>query len=166
MKRKLFIFILGVLCLIAPLSLTLAYQTDSDQKLNAFIIGSNTTSIVEEFEKPTVLKPGMSFQKNVKIHNSEGSDCYIRVFIALNNQDASPYVSMDINTTDWTKKSDGYYYYNPVLKVNETSSSLMTTVTVSSSAPQSVLEDLEIIVYEESVQATAGNAQKAFESIR
>ena len=71
-------------------------------------------------------------------------------------------MEIDYNTSDWIKKSDGYYYYCRILKTGEESTPLFKTLAAKSDA-----DGFKIICYSETVQAYGfGSAQAAFEKIR
>lgn len=170
MKKNKNIYFLGgiliiALCIALPIFKTLAYQTDRDKKINNFTIGYNESSIIEEFEKPSVLAPGISFKKSVRVKNTTNSKCYVRIFAEINNQDAKDFVTMNIDTSKWSKKSDGYYYYNSILNEGEETAPLFSKVSISNNANVEVLKGLDIIVYEETAQAIGNNAQESFDAL-
>lgn len=89
-------------------------------------------SIINETEVPyqniyTDLTPGAVISKIPRITN-KGADCYVRAKIELTTypaegQTETVELTMDeikgIDTTKWTLKEDGYYYYNGIMKVSD-----------------------------------------------
>ena len=145
------------LALVGVLSIggIIAYLTDGDKADNELVVGSNYIEIVEEFEPPSELVPGMEIKKNVKVENTGLSDCYVRIKAVFNNSHMEQYCEIDWNDTDWEYSSmDGYWYYPEILEDGDVTPSLMTKVTVSSYAPEEKLIPFEIIVYAESVEST------------
>lgn len=170
MRKKKFFYGAGALSIAAAIAIPvlniLAYQTDRDRVINNFTVGYNESSVIEEFEKPTSLAPGTSFKKTVRVKNTTNSKCYVRIFAEVNNQDAAKYVKMDIDTSKWTKQSDGYYYYHDILNEGEITSPLFTKVNISADANTETLKDLDIIIYEETAQAIGNTAQESFNALK
>ena len=129
-----------------------AYLTDIDNAGNEFTIAKQTVEIVEEFDPPEKLIPGISFTKKVNVKNTGTIPCYVRVFAQINDSTIGDYVDIDYDMINWTIKDDGYYYYNKILNSNELTSPLFTTVSISNDIEQDALNDFDIIVYTESVQ--------------
>ena len=86
----------------------------------------------------------------------------MRVFAEVSNPKTREVLDVDYNTSCWSKKGDGYYYYSRILNAGEESSPLFTTLTAKENA-----SDFEMICYSESVQAYGfAGAKEAFEAIR
>ena len=140
---------------------TSAYLTAADSKSNDFTIGVNTIGIEEpNFDSSgVVVSEGTSFLKDPCVYVSEGVDCYVRVYCEFDNSMAEDYVSMNINTTDWIKGTDGFYYYKNKLSAHESSTPLFTEVEIAGDGEHTyTARDFDIIVYAESCQAyKAGN---------
>lgn len=136
-----------------------AYLVKQVERVNPLHVGENETCIEEQYDPPTAIEAGMTYQKEVRIKNEKSIPCYVRVFAEQKNPIADTYLAADWNRTDWTK-ADGYYYYNDVLETGESTEPLLTTLTASKD-----LDDFSMIIYSESVQARGySSAQEAFAS--
>lgn len=133
---------------------SVAYLSDGDSAVNEITVGGNRVEIVEEFEPPAELVPGVSFTKDVKVENVGPSDCYVRIKAVFTDSDMGKYCSVDFNTTDYTyNEADGYYYYKKILKSGDATPSLFTTVTLSNAITTAEIKDFDILVYTESYQS-------------
>lgn len=72
---------------------TNAYLTSRDQMVNTIGIGKNTTTIEEDFPKPSPIPEdeNSDIPKEVRIVNGQGEaalvDCYVRVSVGYSNSD-------------------------------------------------------------------------------
>lgn len=149
-KKKGFYLGIGLVAVMVTTGI-FAYYTDIQEKKNTITVGYNEIEIVEEYNPPKELKPGISFTKDVKVKNTGTVPCYVRVFCEVNNSDVKDMLKIDYNNQDFTKKGE-YYYYNDILQPKTSTPSLMTTVQVSDTAEVNQMKDFDIIVYSESVQ--------------
>lgn len=145
---------------------TNAYLTSSDQAVNVIGVGKNTTTIEEEFPKPSPL-PGdedKEYSKTVWVANGtvqekgHSVDCYVRVSLGYSNDDIGRAVVLkQLDQKNWTKADDGFYYYKKILREGEVTTPLFSGIEVDSSKIEKAyldqISDFEIQVYEESVQA-------------
>ena len=149
--------ILGVLVLIASLFTVggvFAYLSDADVAVNQVTVGGNRVDLIEEFTPPAKLEPGISFAKDVKVSNVGPSDCFVRIKAVFTDSDMEKYCTVDFNTRDYEyNETDGYYYYKKVLKSEEETPSLFTTVSLSESIPADEIRDFDILVYTETYQS-------------
>ena len=147
---------------------TMAYFSDKDDAVNKFTVGINDISIVEptysENDESNPYHEGDSFLKNPSVvcpsvlsPNGEETnvDCYVRVYCEFDNSLAEDYVKINYNTEDWSEKQpDGYYYYKSKLAVGATTEPLFEEVSIAESDEHTYdIDDFDIIVYAESVQA-------------
>lgn len=153
---------------------TSAYFTSFDKTTNTVIVGHNDSTIEEEFPPitPTPIENNPSYTKKVWVANKGNSgsalvDCYVRVELSYSNADIGKAVVLDnLNRDDWTY-DNGFYYYNKVLKKDESTTPLITGFHIDSSKVdpkyKDQIADFEINVYEESVQAKGfSNPKEAF----
>ena len=77
-KRKLMLVAIA-LCMAAILLAggTLAYLTDTDEKVNTFTVGNVQIEIDENFTDKSKLLPGIDVTKEVKIKNVGTEDAYV-----------------------------------------------------------------------------------------
>lgn len=141
MKRK--ILILSVLAiLIAILAAnTLAYFTADTAAHNVITTGNVDIALnewaneerTERFEKQIDVLPGTEVTKIVEVENIGAGSVWVRiwtngVFLSKDGTPLEPGVyTLDINTADWTKEGD-FYYYNRALAPGETTEPLFTSV--------------------------------------
>lgn len=163
-KRKKVILVICFLSLCLTVGITSAFLMSSNTKINTFNIGSNESKIVETFNPPEKINKGDVVTKDVKVKNI-GSKSYIRMFVAISDSDLAKKFTIDFNTNDWTKGSDGYYYYNKVVNKGESTTSLFNKLTFVDDLKNG--SGLKIICYSESVQAQGySSAKAAFNSIK
>ena len=152
-KNKSLLIILLVLC-IGLVGLTIAYFSNSTSIENEFSTNPYGTTIEEIFTSPDNWLPGTTTDKTITVTNSGLVDEAVRISYAekwvakdgtilsglidsngnlTNNTENSEHAAI-INFSDnddWTY-SNGYYYYNFRLAPNETTSSLIDSVTFNS----------------------------------
>ena len=125
---------------------TSAYFSAEEKAHNVITTGSieieveewskNENGEIVPFENVDGVMPGEEISKIVQIRNTGLSEAYVRVFVDKEivlsddskgnvNQDM---VNINFNTTDWTANSDGFYYYNKVLKPGEVTEPLFSSV--------------------------------------
>ena len=153
--------VLFLLCLMM-VGVTAGFLVSTDSALNRLSGGHNTAGIVESYAPPSSFAKGDEITKEVKVKNEGSVPCYVRVFAEVSNPEERDAIDIDFSTSDWIKKSDGYYYYSRILNTGEESTPLFKTLTAESDA-----DGFKIICYSETVQAYGfGSAQEAFEKIR
>lgn len=123
---------------------TIAYYTSKETVNNIITTGSIDLDIVEvgfdgkEFPINGVDRviPGSVVIKNVSIKNSGDNPMWLRVkaIKSFNNLELNTEVaSLDFNLVDWTY-NNGWYYYNDIIQVNQTSNELFNSVTFADEA--------------------------------
>lgn len=149
--------ILGVFLLITSFFVAgniSAYLTDGDRAINTSSVGGNRVELIEVFDPPSKLEPGVTFSKDVKVKNIGLNDCYVRIKAVFTDSDMGDYCTLDFNDSEYEyNELDGYYYYKKILKKDEETSSLFTTVSLSNSIPESEIKDFDILVYTETYQS-------------
>lgn len=137
-----------------------AYLTVLNSKKNQFTVGYVKSEIVEDYVPPVELKPGITFKKKVSIKNTGPNDCYVRVLVTFSSSEIGDKCTLDYDRTNWTyNESDGYWYYNEVLKSGEETSPLFNNVSVSSKAEDSDMQDFDISIYHETSNKRFDNQQ-------
>ena len=154
------------LLIIPQIGKTLSYYSDTETKVNHAVMGFNEIEIEEEFEEPDEIKPGAVIDKTVRVKNTGNGDCYVRIKAVFSHSLTGDKCTVDWNTKDFTYKAeDGYWYYNHILPTGESTSALMTKVTVGADIPTGAedLPEIKLIVYAESVQSKRfANADEAW----
>ena len=124
--------------------------TDHENVWNRMVFGHNTSTIDEEFPTPTPVPPGKSVVKRVKIRNEGSVACYIRAALIF----SEPIEAIEgLDTKNWVKGEDDYYYYKKPVSEGESTTELFTGIRVAKEMEQ---KELEVSVYEESVQIQKG----------
>ena len=155
------LLVLFLLCLML-VGVTAGFLISTDSVTNRLSCGYNTAEIVENYVPLSSFAKGEEVTKEVKVRNEGSVPCYVRVFAEISRPEAREAIDVDFSTSDWSKMSEGYYYYSRVLNAGEESSSLFTTLTAKEN-----VSDFEMICYSESVQAYGfAGAKEAFEEIR
>ena len=155
------LLVLFLLCLML-VGVTAGFLISTDSVTNRLSCGYNTAEIVENYVPLSSFAKGEEVTKEVKVRNEGSVPCFVRVFAEISRPEAREAIDVDFSTSDWSKMSDGYYYYSRVLNAGEESSSLFTTLTAKEN-----VSDFEMICYSESVQAYGfAGAKEAFEAIR
>ena len=122
---------------------SLAYFTDSDANSNVITMGHVSGTLTETQEQTrtdgtkgldfTNLVPGQTIQKDPTVtidRNSE--DAYVRVkidYTGLTDQQISDLKQGITLSKDWVTGTDGYIYYNNIMKAND-KSKLFSEVTI------------------------------------
>ena len=89
--------------------------------------------------------------KRVKIRNEGSVACYIRAALIF----SEPIEAIEgLDTKNWVKGEDDYYYYKKPVSEGESTTELFTGIRVAKEMEQ---KELEVSVYEESVQIQKGN---------
>lgn len=154
-NRRIVTLVLSFVMLVTVSAFIDAYMSDAERADNEFSIGGSNIDIVEEFDPPKELTPGVSFTKNVSVKNEGPNSCYVRVMAVFTNGDMGNYCTVDWNKTDWVyDESDGYWYYTKSVPDNGSTTSLFTTVTLSEDTPESMIQSFDMIVYAESYHAS------------
>lgn len=139
------------LCLVAVLGVvggTFAYFTSSDTFANTFSTKPYKTEVVETFDSPDNWTPGTTTNKTVVVNNPGDVEVAVRVSFTEEWKDslgvALPLEKDGVRAaiinysadkaTKWTEKTEGgvtYYYYNTKLAKNDSTTSLIQSVTFS-----------------------------------
>ena len=147
MKNKkpiIFAALLFIVCL--TIGGTIAYYTSSDTFNNIFKTGTYEIQTQEVFESPDNWTPGTTTPKTVIATNKGTTSAAVRVKLTpswvdrdgnplpLQDYDYSDVVSINFNVDSYRRwiYQDGYYYYKRALKENESTTSLIDSVTFNS----------------------------------
>ena len=142
----------ALICNLAAVGGVAAYLISADNALNTYGIGHVETEIVEEFDPPPMLVPGVSFEKNVKVKNTGDCPGYIRVQAVFTDGDMEKLCTVDWNDEDYEYR-DGYYFYRKLLDVGEVTEPLFTSVEVKEDADSKQIKDFDILIYVEACQS-------------
>ena len=145
----------------------IAYQTDGGNVENRLTPGFNDSQVTEEFPQPDPVFPEEEqiLTKKVAVTNVEGVPCFVRVALRVSTSDIPVIFQFEgkdgYHEADWELGEDGYYYYQHVLEEKETTSVLVDGVRIGGEASLeeylNATEELDILVYAETVQAKNGD---------
>lgn len=168
--RKRNVNIWSVLLLFLPVltavGVSMSFMTDSTQKQNDVIVGTNTVRIKEDFPEQNP-EPGpdgeKTYKKVVTVGNVTDSfsgiqvPCFVRAMLTFNRSDLSDRVTLHgMDLVNWEyHASDGYYYYRHVLKEGDYTAPLMTGFTIGP-GEEADQDKLEINIYVESIESIPG----------
>ena len=181
MKKKIIALAL-VLCMVAVAVVggTLAYFTADDSATNTFTVGNVTIDLVEEQWDAVGEKeaedayPGEPLAKDPKVINKGANPCFVRISVSNLDQFVEKYgdgAMIDYRTNyvvgqtseDWTYHTDGYFYYEKVLGVDETTSVVFDSIVIPVEVENSE-EALPIEVIAQAVQAQG--ARPSFSAVK
>ena len=140
-KKSLIMIIAVLLVVVVGVTYALLYTNSSMD--NIFGLGNYNVVTSETFTSPASWQPGVEIPKTITATNNGNIQAAFRVKYIEKWEDASGNditssvpsntVSINfINANEWTYNStDGYYYYNYILKPNRTSSSLISGFTLN-----------------------------------
>ena len=146
-KNKKSLFALLLVAILGIVGGTIAYFTSTDTFSNVFGTKPYSMEVTETFESPNDWTPGTTTNKTIIAKNKGDVDAAVRVSyteswvdatgnsLALkdgsNNSAAIINFASDLNTK-WTKSTEGgkdYYYYKTKLAKNQSTTSLINSVT-------------------------------------
>lgn len=172
MKKKIL-----ALCLVVALAATaivggtLAYFTDNANATNTFTVGNVDITLTEpnwnssgSQDAPEVY-PGEALAKDPTVKNDGANPCFVRIQVtgldclgtdAGNITYKTDYVTGKLGD-NWVLHTDGYFYYNKVLAVGETTDALFDQIVI----PTGLTNGNAQTAYNVNVTAQAVQAQGA-----
>lgn len=125
--------LIGLMLTLAGVSLAWLISQTSPI-VNTFTLGQVDVEIHEGFNSGNTAKTSIIIRNP---NNSQNVDAYVRValipmIVDEHNEIQGEQVSLDqlgftLNTTDWFKGNDGYYYYKNILPVGRETTSLISS---------------------------------------
>ncbi|MGF7002714.1 hypothetical protein M2149_001103 [Lachnospiraceae bacterium PFB1-21] len=161
-KRNKMIALVALLIFTLAIGITLALMsTKTDALTNTFSIKPVESEIEEHIS-------GMNKAPVVRNTGKEGdADCYVRLRVTISpdnveGREDGGLFTLDYNTTDWTKKDDGFWYYKEALAPGKATTPLFTKVEWNQKDDEnnpdySNFKEFDISLYQESVQTLALN---------
>lgn len=149
--KKLIIAMAVFLLLGISSGVVLSYLSGEDALVNEVTAARTDIEVVEDFEPPEILEPGMEIRKVPRIHNLEKSPCYVRVRYEFSSLEAEE-ICEELEILDgWSFREDGYYYWKDVLMPGETTGPLFEKVVLRKDAKEQDLSPFELLIYAEAV---------------
>lgn len=147
---------------------TYAYLISSDSVTNEFVVGENNVQIVEDYEPPEKLEPGITFKKTPYIENTGNLPCFVRVRVDFSDSRAKEFCELlEMDEENWEyDPADGYYYYKKLLEPKKSTADdykttpLFTSVYVKKDKEDGTSYEMadmiafDILIYAESCQHT------------
>lgn len=172
MSKKKIVSLCLTLALMATLCIggTLAYFTDTDDATNTFTVGNVDITLTEpkwegsgSKDAPEVY-PGEPLAKDPTVTNNGANPCFVRIKVeglnCLGNAGMITYRTdyvTDKLGDNWVKGTDGYFYYNKVLEVGDTTDALFDQIVM----PTGLTNGDATTAYNVNVTAEAVQAQGA-----
>ena len=182
MKRKVLVAALLVIALALVGYGTAAYFTADGTATNVITTGSisitldetsvDETGAVSAFKDVAGVMPGAEISKIVAVTNTGANSAWVRIGVdkridlaqGVTGEPDTGLVTMDLNTTDWTRGDDGYYYYNTVLQPGATTEPLFTAVHFAETMSNMYQESRAILQVNAFATQTAHNGASALEA--
>lgn len=144
-KRKLLCIAIAAMLATLFSQPALAYYTAIGRTTNVVTSGEIQLMIHEETadgspfpEEGVYIIPGDVVGKRATVENICGHPFYLRVRLVngIDSEElsAEDVFKIDLNTTDWTPREDGYIYYNYILQPGETTTPVFTQVEIVGAA--------------------------------
>lgn len=157
--RKSFLLLIAIAALlIMTVGGTVAYLvTSAGPVVNTFEPVKVTTDIDEDFDDKTV-------KKDVKITNTGDIPVYVRAKVVANWCDKDRNIvapwkdNITYNETNWTKGSDGYWYYKGAVAAGDSTKNLFDSYSYKSTDIPADADHLEMTIIHQSVQAEPDTA--------
>lgn len=175
-KRKI-LALASAVCVVAILAIggTLAYFTATDDATNTFTVGNVDITLTEpnwegsgSKDAPEVY-PGEPLAKDPTVTNSGANPCFVRIKVegldclapAGNITYRTDYVTGKLGV-DWVLHTDGYFYYNKVLAVGDTTDALFDQIVIPTDLKNGDAKtEFNVVVTAEAVQAQGAKASWA-----
>ena len=166
-KQKIILAAVLVICMAIFATGTMAYFTAEETAYNVITTGILSMDLVEETtggepwpeDGISGVMPGSEVDKIPYVKNNGGIDFWARMSVSMKvtgengNELSAEYISLDINTEDWTKQG-GFYYYNGVVEPGRETEPLFTKVSFSTDMPNAYMNArIEIDVHADAVQS-------------
>ncbi len=175
-KRKIVLLALAV-CMVAILAVggTLAYFTAEDDATNTFTVGNVKIDLTEPnwntsgSEDALEVYPTEPLAKDPTVTNTGANPCFVRISVtgwdclapAGDITYRTDYVTGKLGD-NWVLHTDGYFYYNKVLAVGETTDALFDQIVIPSDLENGDAEtEFNLVVTAEAVQAQGAKASWA-----
>ena len=181
MKKKILaLCVVAIIAVTAIAGASLAYLTDNEAKTNEFTVGNVDIDLTEPNWDETGaaeaadVYPGEPLAKDPTVKNIGANPCFVRVsvsdldqFVVEYGKDAmityrTDYVDGKLGE-NWVLHNDGYFYYNKVLAVGETTDALFDQIVIPFALTNSE-ETTPIVVNAYAVQAQG--AKPSFSAVQ
>ena len=162
-KKIVSIALAASLAAVAIVGSSLAYFTDTDEKTNTLTIGNVDIVLTEPNwdatgkEEAKEMYPGEAVAKDPTVTNNGANPAFVRVKVEWPEDVALSYRTDYVDSKlgdNWEKGTDGYFYYNKVLDLNETTDALFDQIVLSTdTANGDATTAYNVVVTAEAIQA-------------
>ena len=177
MKKKIIaVCLIVAMAAIAVVGGTLAWFTDTKDATNTFTVGNVEIELTEPNwegsgaqDAPEVY-PGEALAKDPTVENVGANPCFVRIKVtgldclgttAGNITYRTDYVDGKLGD-NWVNGGDGYFYYNKVLAVDETTDALFDQIVMPTGLENGdAVTKYDVVVTAEAVQAQGAKASWA-----
>ena len=162
----------GALAVTAVVGGSLAYFTDEAEKTNTFTVGNVDITLTEPnwegngSDDAPAAYPGEPLAKDPTVTNDGANPCFVR--IKVEGLDSLGDAGMITYRTDyvtdalgkgWVEGSDGYFYYDAVLEVGDTTDALFDQIVMPTGLTNGDgTTEYNVVVTAEAVQAQGAKA--------
>lgn len=166
-KKFLTVGLAGALAVTAVVGGSLAYFTDTKEATNTFTVGNVDITLTEPnwegsgiLDAPEVY-PGEALAKDPTVTNDGANPCFVRIKVegldCLGDAGMITYRTDYVNDKlgdHWVKGEDGYFYYDTVLEVDDSTDALFDQIVIPTGLTNGDGEsEMNVTVYAEAVQA-------------
>ncbi len=176
MKKKIIaVCLIVAMAAIAVVGGTLAWFTDDEVATNTFTVGNVDITLTEPnwegsgSEDAPEVYPGEPLAKDPTVKNDGANPCFVRIKVtgldclapAGNITYRTDYVTGKLGD-NWVLHTDGYFYYNKVLAVGETTDALFDQIVMPTDLENGDAQtEFNVVVTAEAVQAQGAKASWA-----
>lgn len=166
MKKKNLIMpaVMLALTLAAGTYTSYAYLTAQDDVDNTFDTADVDITVEEDFE-PEPPEPGKIIKKAPRVQSGSDTDCYVRMRYVFTSSDAEALCEPIKINNGWTQKTDGYYYWDSIVKPGAETRTLFDHIQVRDGITEDEIIPFDILVYAEAVQAKGQSPEEAWASM-
>ena len=133
-KQLVIAVLMAVLIAVSTYYVTHAYLTWVNDRNNSFTVGQTVIEIIETYEPPEKLEPGITIKKAPKAKNTGNLDCYIRMRADFSSNIAREFCEdLVIDLVNWDDSRvniDGYYYYKHLVPVGGETTPLFSEIVI------------------------------------
>lgn len=169
-KKILSVALAASLAAVAVVSSSLAYFNDTEEKTNTFTIGNVDITLTEPQwdaegqEEAQEMYPGEAVAKDPTVTNDGANPAFVRVKVAwpdgVKMSYRTDYVEGKLGDNWEYNEADGYFYYNKVLGLDETTDALFDQVVLSTETTNNDAQTpYDIVVTAEAIQAQGAAVQ-------
>lgn len=164
MKRYLFVLLAVSLLLGCGAGVSYAYLTGDESKVNRFQAAEVEITVKEEFDPPDKILPGQIIKKAPSVSSTSNVPCYVRLSVRFSDSDGEKMCEPLVISDGWSKKEDGWYYWNSALMPGQTTAPVFQQIKLKGEMKEEIT-NFDVIVYAEAVCCGQDSADAAWEKM-